>query len=107
MKLSVEIKKTETQLIEVAFPIYIKGGDIFDSGGWYEAYYRINADGVQYRIQINESDEWEFRKSNISLARDLGYMLVERRLDFEVIQADIFYSKIDEMRKAIAEVPAK
>jgi len=110
MLIEVEVKSPPTKKqIDVQFPLFLKSGDDFDSGGWYETYRRIDADGRTDKITINDRGEWEYERGRIEM-RELGYYLCADPADFsrdlhDRIEATAFYSKLDEFRGLLDGVP--
>lgn len=104
MKVAATVTHKKKQIIDVTFPLFLKSGDSFDFGGWYETFRRIEEDGTEYELTINDKDEWQFEKSHIDLADALGYYLVEKG-NAEVITAQAFEAKVADFMKLLNEVP--
>jgi hypothetical protein len=106
MKIEVDVKKTEKTTVDVDFPLCYRYEGSFDTGGWYETYHRVEESGREDEIHINDRGEWEYRKAKANLPNLLGYILVEKRWQYEIISASVFYEKLAEMRAALDAIPA-
>ena len=106
MKFKVKVQSYTTKEIDVEFPLFLRGGDMFDSGGWYESYHRIEQSGIEYKIVVNNRDEWQYEKKldTQDLRESLGYYLVESS-DYSKIEAKEFNEKLEELKRILGEVP--
>ena len=109
MKIEIEITKKEQATVEVEFPLFLKYGDTFESGGWYECYARVDETMNRHTIIEDMDGKWEYSSDRVGpdeLGRIVkadpsglsGYLYRE-------ITADQFYAKVEELRDALAGVP--
>jgi hypothetical protein len=78
MKIKVRIQRTEEVDVDVEFPLYLKGGDVFDSGGFYDAWYRFDADGrmitVSSHHDVGDKVRFECEIRGLDLRSLGGYL---------------------------------
>lgn len=106
MKIEAKVKSYETKEIDVEFPCYVKRGDTFDGGGWYDKYTRYAPDGTAVFV-TEYDDHWEFEPWNNRVLMDahavnLGYHLIEN--DHRSTPEE-FYAALDRMIAALQAVP--
>lgn len=108
MKIKARVASYATKEIDVEFPLYVKYGDAFDSGGWYDTYRRYAADGTSHKVTEHD-DHWEFEHqphrqtmSGGGIAASLGHHLIEHD---HRCTAEEFYAALDKMIVALNGVP--
>lgn len=106
MKIRAKVTTYKTQEIEVDFPLFIKYGDVFDSGGGYDTFVRYDKDGSEWKITENYDGHWEYEftaNSKAQMEMDLGYHLISER--HQIIEPKEFYDKIDQWMALMKDVP--
>lgn len=101
------IDKPVTTTIDVVFPLFLKYGDVFDSGGHYDTYLRYDENMMRYSITEHD-DHWELETKLISkeqLSMDLGYHMIEQGR--EPLAPDEFYRAMDGLLSEIKGIPPR
>lgn len=105
MKIKAKVSSYKTCEINVEFPLFLKYGDVFDSGGFYDSYVRYDDDGRK-SIITQQDDHWEFETKTISkgeMEMELGYHLLEQ--GDRSCEPKQFYDKLEEFMQELKEVP--
>jgi hypothetical protein len=64
MKKTITVERTKKvkETIEVDFPLFLQGGDTFDSGGGYDSWIRVDKDLTAVVLRRDYDGEWEIDK---------------------------------------------
>ena len=100
MQVEIEITKTEKASIEVVFPLFVEYGDIFDNGGSYDCYARIDESLTRHKITEHSDGEWQYEVGKIDRVT-LGKMASPKSYAYDV--GGYNYSTISAVQRFLRE----
>jgi hypothetical protein len=108
MQVEIEVTSKTKAMVEVEFPLFVKYGDSFDSGGGYDCYSRVDESRTMHTIHQDWNGDWQYEVKQIG-REWLGQMVskdyARSGYSYEKIPAAEFYEKVAELRDKLGAIP--
>ena len=108
MQVEIEVTSKKKAMVEVEFPLFVKYGDSFDSGGGYDCYSRVDGSRTMHTLHQDWDGKWEYEVKQIGkewLGSIVSKDYARPGYSYEMITAAEFYEKVAELREALAAIP--